>query len=220
MVNTQKNQASTPKSESSTEVFTGLIMYPKLHKTDSYKGSVPRWTLDLLLNVEELKRAKAMNLRVKKIKRDGSAPYADMFEGYDGSFLRLTKNSVTHDGRSMEPPKVLDENRNVVDPTAYAIGNGTLAKVKVYVSRDLSPEDFKEFGGYKSYMNAVRVMKLVPYASAGFSDDPDFVESAPSGAARKATNTQNKSASSDGFDWDTGDSPFDDDSGQTVMAAG
>jgi hypothetical protein len=200
----------TEESKNTSEVFSGLLMYCKLHEPDTYKGQ-SRWTVDLLLDAEELKRAKDMKLRIKKVGKNGKAAYADMFTGYDGSFLRLTKNTMTRAGATMEPPKLLDEQGRAVNPKQYAIGNGTAAKVKVFVQREISKEEFVEFGGYKPYLNAVRIKKLIPYTPGGFEADPDFIESNATPDAGTATA---------GFDWDKGDAPFDDDSGQTIMAAG
>ena len=203
----QQRKAAPPAVESGSEIIAGKLMYAKLNQPDTYKGA-SRWTVDLLLDSEGLKRAKALNLRIKKVNKKGEAAYADKFPGYDGSFLRLTRNTHTRTGEPMEPPRIMDAKRNVVSPATTMIGNGSDAKVKMYVKRDISAEDFEQFGGYKAYLNAVQIINLVQYdRSSGpdsdFFDEEGSFEAPPAAPAAKGQ----KASAADQFDWENGDDP-------------
>lgn len=175
----------------------GKLMWPKLHQPDT--KYTPRWTVDLLLDAEGLAEAKTQGLRIKKNNKAGEARYADTYEGYDGSFLRIEKPCKTADGKELDPPAV--KNKKLQDITSDTIiGNGTDAyvrfskKTKNMEGKEMSPaEAMKAYGGYGMFLLGVQVLDLVEYKGAA-DPDKDFVVEASEGD----------------FDWDNGDeNPFD-----------
>ncbi len=158
----------------------GLLMNPKIQPTLYDTKYKPTWTVDLLLDKENLKIAKSEKLIVKKSrvnKADGSVktPYAGLFDGYDGSFIRLPRGVKDAKGLDREPPKVIDAKLNPFPPN-IKIGNGTKANCQ-FIVKNKNESDIKEYGGFGTFLLGVQILKLVEYQS-NTPQDPnvDFVE--------------------------------------------
>ena len=184
-------------------------MWPKLFKPETTFED--RWVTDLLLDTEGLKNAKAKGLRIKK--RDD---YGTQFDGYDGSYLNLTRNVANKTkGGDNTPPVVLDAKLSKISQE-IDIGNGTDARVRAMVKtrnmsgQEMSPaEAMKEYKGYGLFLTDVMIINLIPYER---SDDPenDFV---PVEGGFEAAAGTDAGIVDDSMDWakPTGgdDSPFD-----------
>jgi hypothetical protein len=164
----------------------GLLMWPKIFQPDTKFDD--KWTLDLLLDKEGLATAKEHGLRISKKRKDGTVPYADQFDGYDGSYLRIQKNCKDRNGKPMDPPKVKDVTGKVdVDPDT-GIGNGTKANVLFMIKRrDMNgsemslAEAMKKYNGYGMLLLGVQIIDLVEYEG-----ESDFVEEEGSFKAEEA----------------------------------
>lgn len=156
----------------------GRLMWPKIFKPDSFKpkGSttpVVRWTTDLLLDGESLAKAQEEQLRIRKIDKNGKAMYEGLYEGYDGSYLRLERGVTSRAGKEMDPPKVIDAALRPVNPNIL-IGNGSVAAVRFLVQNG-DPSVIEEFGGYKGYLLGVQILELVEF-DREIDPEKDFVE--------------------------------------------
>lgn len=194
--------------------MTGKIMYPKLFRPDQSFNN-PRWTLDLLLNEEELKIAKENKLRVKKTRvskqtGEASVPYADMFDGYDGSYIRIERPTHKANGEATDPPAVKDTKLRDI-PSNTNVGNGSEANVRFLV-KNSDPEAITKYGGYGMYLLGVQITDLKEFE---MSSDPE-VDFIAEDSGFEVTSEESGSAP---FDYEKGDSPdFDDDLDQ--LAAG
>lgn len=193
----------------------GKLMYPKFSRPDPSFNN-PRWTTDLLLDKEGLKIAKEHDLRIKKTRvnkqtGDAETPYGGMFDGYDGSYLRIEKSTHKANGEAVDPPTVKDAKLRDI-PSNIQIGNGSEANVRFLV-RNSDPEAIKKYGGYGMYLLGAQILDLVEYE---YSTDPevDFIEEDSGFEIAEGTTGD--------FDWDKGDSPFDDESSDDpdILAAG
>jgi hypothetical protein len=180
--------------------FKGKLMWPKLFHTDTKFKK--KWTTDLLLDENELKRAKEENLRVKFNKK-----YVDQFDGYDGHYIRLDREETTAKGEKRQPPVVKDKNIRDVPPD-ISIGNGTDAIVRFMLKtmdedgNVMSPAVAqKKYKGYGGLLTGVQIINLVEFERSS-DPDTDFVQEEGSYSAH---------ASSDGgFEIAKGEDPFDD----------
>lgn len=174
----------------------GKLMYARLFRPDTTFED--RWTVDVLLDEEGKKEAEANSLRVKH--RDN---YKDLFDGYDGSYLRVDRPVTGRDGER-ERPVVKDAKLRDL-PVDTGIGNGTDANVRFIVKtmdasgNTMSPaQAMKKYKGYGMFLTGVQILDLVPYERSG-DPDLDFVEE--DGFTAGDTG---------GFDFEKGDEPFDD----------
>jgi len=152
-------------------------MYPKIQAGNYDTKYKDTWTIDLLLDKEGLKVAKAEKLRIKKSSiKDGEAvtKYAGLFDGYDGSYLRLQRSVVDANGDNREPPKLIDSKLNPIPPSVK-IGNGSEVKVQ-FIVKDDDAETIKKFGGKGTFLLGVQVLKLVAYEGRAGDPEKDFVE--------------------------------------------
>jgi hypothetical protein len=191
---------TSPENEMQILILKGKLMYPKLFQPDTEYEH--RWTVDLLLDAEGIKKANENALRIKK-----NPKYADQFPGYDGSYLRIDRSVLDKaKGENRDPPTVVDPKTRPVKSTTR-VGSGTDARVRFMVKKKdnkgkfLSPsEALSKHGGYGMFLLGVMILNLVEYAGRNSDPDVDFVE------------TNEGSFSVDdagGFDFDKGDSPFD-----------
>lgn len=178
----------------------GKLMWAKLFQPDT--AYEHKWVTDLLLDAEGLKIAQENSLRVKT--RDS---YKDQFEGFDGSYIQLTRPLKKRSGEENDPPLVKDSKTRDV-PSSVGIGNGTDAYARFMVkTRDMSGQvmtpavAMKKHGGYGTMLLGVQIINLVPYERSG-DPDVDFV-SDDSGSFEVGND-------SGGFDFEKGDEvPFD-----------
>ncbi len=185
----------------------GKLMWPKLFKPDTYFE--PRWTVDLLLNEEGKKKAKEETLRVKV-----NDKYKGLFDGYDGSFIRIERPVTDRKGEERDPPVVKDAKLRDV-PSTVGIGNGTDAIARFFVKtrnkqgKIMSPaEAMKSNDGYGMFLTGVQIINLVPYENTS-DPETDFIEEDGSFST----------GGDGGFDFEKGDEPFDK-SDSTILAAG
>lgn len=183
----------------------GLLIYPKVFQPDTMFDE--KWTTDLLLDADGVKEAKENNLRVKHKEK-----YADLFDGYDGSFLKIEKPTRKRDGSENDRPIVKAANGRTDVPVDTSIGNGTRAKVRFTLKtkdmygKELSPaEVMKKWGGYGMYLTGVQILDLVEYERT-VDPETDFVEEDGS------FEIDQNSVDNQVFDFDEGDSPFADES--------
>lgn len=200
------------KNESTVLKMKGKMMWPKLFTPDNAFNST-KWTLDLLLDKEGLKVAKENQLKVRKVQfnkktQETSTPYSDMFDGFDGSYLRITRPTHKASGEAVDPPIVKDSSLRDF-PSNVGIGNGSEAYVRFLV-KNRDPSVLEEHGGYTGYLLGVQILDLVEYEGSSSSDpDSDFISE---DEGFKFEDKENDG----GFNWEKGDSPFDPD----IMAAG
>lgn len=183
----------------------GKLMYPRVFYPDTMYEH--RWTVDLLLDEAGKREAMEQGLRVKMNEKN-----KDLFDGYDGSFVRIDRPVKDRNGNERERPTVVVYNKGMSGPrdvpSDTGIGNGTDAVVRFIVKKQdntgkvMSPaEAQKKYGGYGMFLTGVQIVNLVPYER---SSDPemDFVEE--SGSFEVAETTDEGA-----FDWKEGDTPFD-----------
>jgi hypothetical protein len=156
----------------------GLAMYARVQPGNYDTKFNPTWTVDLLLDKESLKIAKAEKLRIKKTSVDKSSgdaktKYAGLFEGYDGTYIRVTRPVQDRDGKDREPPALKDGKLRDI-PSSVGIGNGSLVNVQ-FIVKNGDAETLKNYGGYGTFLLGMQVLKLVPFERSG-DPDTDFVE--------------------------------------------
>jgi len=153
----------------------GKLMWPKLFTPDTAFNN-SRWTLDLLLDEDAVKEAKKHDLRLKKVRfnkktQETTTPYADQFDGYDGTYLQIDMPTHKQSGEANTPPPVKDA--KLRDVRNISIGNGSDANVRFLVkNRDKSA--IEEWGGYGCYLLGVQILNLIEYEGAS-DPDVDFV---------------------------------------------
>jgi len=155
----------------------GLAMYPKLQPGKYDTKFEETWTVDVLLDKEGLKEAKAAKLRIKKTHiKDGEAvvKYAGMFEGYDGSYIKLKRSVKDFKGIERDPPKLIDSKLQPIGPRVE-IGNGSLINAQFIVKAD-DAETVKKYGGFGTFLLGVQVLKLVAYEGRAADPEKEFVE--------------------------------------------
>lgn len=205
-------------NNTTTEVLKmrGLLMYPRIFQPDNFYEE--KWTLDLLLDKEGLKKAKEHGLRVHKTRTpkegDPYDPYAGLFEGYDGSYLRIDRPTKSVNGDKRERPMVKDVTGRADVDEDTLIGNGTEANVLFIVkkrdkngSEMSAAEAMKKYNGYGMFLTGVQIINLIPFERDG---DPEtsFIEEEGSFKAEQEK--------AEGFDFEKGDDlPFED-----ITAAG
>ena len=152
----------------------GKLMYAKLFQPDTRFD--PKWTADVLLDAQGLEEAQKANLRVKK-----NDKWGDLFDGYDGSYVRVERPTTNFAGEERDPPVVKDAKVRDV-PSSTGVGNGTDAYVRFLVKtqdnrgNQMSPaEAHKKYGGYGMFLTGVQIVNLVPYERSS-DPDTDFVE--------------------------------------------
>jgi len=152
-------------------ILRGKLMWPKLFKPEPTYG---RFETNLLLDADNLKIAQENGLRIKKNEEWGT-----LFEGYDGSYVKSERNSVSRDGKPIEAPDVYTAKVQPITKE-IGIGNGTDATVKSMVKtldmtgKFMSPAvAMQKHKGYGLYLKAVMIRNLVPYGS---DESKDFVE--------------------------------------------
>lgn len=153
-------------------------MYAKVQpgRYDTKYGE--KWTVDLLLDKESLKIAKAEKLRIKKtsVNRetgDAVVKYGNLFDGYDGSYLRLERSLKDFSGKEREAPKLVDNKLKPV-PNNVMIGNGSEVYAQFLVKQD-DVETIKKYGGRGTFFLGMQILNLVEYEGR-VNEDTDFVE--------------------------------------------
>lgn len=141
----------------------GKLMWPKLFKPDTAYDH--RWTVDVLLDAEGLKDARAKNLRVKV--KDS---YKDLFDGYDGSYVNAARAVFNKTKNADNTPPVVKDSKLRIINQEIDMGNGTdgivrgMVKTRNMRGIEMSPaEAQKEFGGYGLFLTDVMIVNLVPY---------------------------------------------------------
>ena len=147
--------------------FKGVFMYPKLFRPDTTYEH--KWCVDLLLDEEHKKIAEENNLRVYKTRypkgKPSYDPYVGLYDGYDGSYIRLERKTKNYKEEDVEPPVVKDAQLRDI-PSSINIGNGTIGYGR-FIVKDGNPEHLKEYGGYGCYLLGAQILKLEEYESNG-----------------------------------------------------
>lgn len=150
-----------------------------------------KYRVDVLLDAEGLKQAKALSLRVKKLDK-----YENLYEGYDGSYVRAESAAETKDGKEIPAPRIYDSKaKKITKQIGVGYGSDVILKAAIKTQdmtrKELSPaEVMKKWGGYGLMFNALQILNLVEYEGS-----KDFVP------AEEGT----FSASDEGFNFDEGD---------------
>jgi hypothetical protein len=150
-------------------VIRGTLHWAKLTgKARPYTGNPkynkgPYWSVDVAPDAKSLAAMKAEGIadKLRSPKPDDKAGRKDKF-----LTLRVLENKA--DGEKNQSPKIIDVEGNAWD--GRLLGNGTVADVRVKV---------KDYDGAPTgvYLQAVRVLSLVPYESNDFeplSEDDEF----------------------------------------------
>jgi len=207
------NQKTQDQPDNNIVILKGIAMYPKVFNPDAgYQGKNPKWVVDILLDADELAKAKALDIRVKtkyqKGAKKGEMIYdpSDLPKGYDGSFVRFERPTHNRDGDPYDPPKVVDAKRNPVSAKTN-IGNGTVMKARAFI-KNQNPNAVEEYGGYGVFLLGVQIIELVTFEREDgefddFDEEDGFV--APNAS---------------GFDFEKGDPLPDFDDEGTILDAG
>lgn len=198
---------SEDNSQATVLILKGIAMWPRVFQPDTSFNS-SKWSLDLLLDAEGIEVAKKHNLRIKKTsvnKQTGEAvtKYADLYDGYDGSYINITRNTHNYQGEPVEPPVVKDGKLRDI-PSSVRVGNGSVMKTRFLV-KNRNQDHIKEYGGFGCYLLGVQVLELVEYEGGqDEGGENDFV-------AEENAFVMN-STSDGGFDFESGDDiPFEPD---------
>jgi hypothetical protein len=151
----------------------GVFMWPSLHTLDTQFH--PKWTVDVLLKGDDLKKAKDAQLRIKH-----KEAYAGQYDGYTGEYLRITRELIKADGSEQVPPKVVDGDlRKMGDDSNIA--SGSEGNVRFMV-KDRDPSAITKYGGYGAYLLEAQVTKHVRFER---DSDPeiDFIATGTGGGS-------------------------------------
>lgn len=162
-------------------VIRGTLDWAKLtgkarpHTGEKRYDKGPYWSVDVTPNADSLKLVESLGLKEKlrepnskDKQRVGQGPYLA---------LKVLENKPNSDEKN-EPPKIVDLQGKAWD--GRLIGNGSVADVKVRVV------DYGKSVQKGVYLQAVRVLDLVPYESNDFaplSEDDEYfaMEEGPNG---------------------------------------
>jgi len=137
------------------------IWYPRLdpkRPNSKFNKENPTWEVQLrTTDKEEMKRWKALSLRVKPVMPDEGEPYFA---------CNLRKRSKKRDGSSANAPKVVDHKLDELDPRT--IGNGSKGNIRVYQYE--STYD----GSTVSMLQAVQITEHVVYEPVERDPEDDF----------------------------------------------
>lgn len=128
------------------EILEGEAMYAFLHQPD--KGNAkhrigPAYKVDLVLNKEQLAKAKSLGLKIREPKGPD--------DKFKGPYVQI--KSKVQEGR--KPPRVVDSQRNPIPPSIL-VGNGSKVRVRFL------PYFFGE-DGVTPILQELQVLTLVPY---------------------------------------------------------
>lgn len=122
----------------------------------------PYWSLDVTPDADSLAKIKAAGIS-KKLREPGEN------DSRTEGFLSLKVLENRADGSKNEPPRIVDvENKPW---NGSLIGNGSIGEVRVKV------KDYGSGSEKGAYLQAIRVLKHVPYEGGGFaeiSEDDEF----------------------------------------------
>lgn len=159
-------------AEKSTIVaIKGKAMYAKVVRPDTKYA--PKWVVDILLDAEGIELAKKHKIRTRKSSinkktQQVRTPYENLYEGYDGTYIRTERFTHKQDGTPIDPPFVVDSKKRNV-PSSVQIGNGSDVKVQVLV-KNRNLEALEEYGGFGTLFLGIMIINLVPYDGAGADD--------------------------------------------------
>ncbi len=153
-----------------------------------------KYRVDVLLDAEGVAAAKKANLRVKVLEN-----YKNLYEGFDGSYIRAEAAPKSAAGKDNNPPRIYDAKAKRLEKQ-IGVGYGsdvllkaTLKTMDFLSKKELSPaEAMKKWGGYGLLFNALQILNLVEYTG-----NQDFVPSEE--GSFSVSNTEG------GFNFDEGD---------------
>jgi hypothetical protein len=151
-------------TEKRTEIIRDVQFYwAKLdNPVDPFKTGTPQW--ELQIRTEDEAKAKELTdkyyLSMKKVTDDGEVYWK----------TNLKRKSVNKDGNALEPPVVVNGNKQPID--SGSIGNGSTGNVMLFQY----PYDVAGRKGVASQLSRVQVINLVPY-SPSTGTDFDVVDS-------------------------------------------
>lgn len=167
------------KSKDKIIVIRGVLNYakvlgaPRKHTGLPQYDKGPFWSVDVTPDARSMKIIEENDLEDKlrpKKKKDAEKIAADRNRVGTGKFLSFKHLLKRTDGSENQPLRVVDARGNKWN--GELIGNGTVADVKVKVV-DYGPGS--EMG---TYIQALRILDLVPYEGAGdfeaLSEDDEF----------------------------------------------
>lgn len=155
-------------AKSTVIVVRGRLDWPKITgDARPYTGNPkydkgPYWSMDVTPDAASRKALKAVGI-------DGKLRQPGENDSREESFLTLRVLLNRPDGKKNDPPKISDINGRPW--TGGLIGNGTVADVKIKVN------DYGSGSDKGAYMQAVRILDLVPYEGGGFealSEDDEY----------------------------------------------
>lgn len=143
-------------SDSVSVILRGKAFYPKiLELVPNYSRDGYEWTMDFMPCDEDLGKFKGLGILDRLKRREGSV--------IPGQYITLKQREKKTNGDANKPPKVKDINGKDWDKDTK-IGNGSDVDVKINIV------DYGKGKKKGIYLNAVRVLSLVPYT--GGSDFP------------------------------------------------
>lgn len=163
-------------TEKRTEIIRNVEFYwAKLDKpVDPFETGVFQWELQIRTDDEDKSKELADKYYLKMKKVEGDDKYKD---GKTYWMSNLKRKSVNKNGDPMEPPVVVNGNKQTIE--SNSIGNGSVGNVMLFQY----PYDVAGRKGVASQLSRVQVTDLVPYAPSS-STDFDIVDSPSNSTAQ------------------------------------
>lgn len=152
-------------------IVRGILNYAKvLGKARPHTGlpkydKGPLWSVDVTPDAKSRKLLKQHGLE-GKLKEPSPKDSKRFLTGKDDTYLGLKVLLRRADGTDNKPPRVSDAQGNKWDEDTL-IGNGSVGDLKIKVV------DYGRGSDKGSYLQAIRVLKLIPYEGAGDFDPLD-----------------------------------------------